>query len=193
MEEELTYSVLIASSSQKFNASIQQLLPVTRYNPIYYAEDIATATREWSQRTYNFVIINSPLKDNLGTQFAIQTASTRGTIVLLITPADTLASTTDLVLPHGVFTLAKPLTVPLLTTALAWMAAAFQRLHLTEIHTISIENKIDEMRLVNRAKWLLISELKMDEPHAHRYIEKQAMDLCISKRQVAEQIIRTYS
>ena len=38
-----------------------------------------------------------------------------------------------------------------------------------------------------------ISELKMDEPEAHRYIEKQAMDQCISKRQVAQNIIKTYS
>ena len=52
---------------------------------------------------------------------------------------------------------------------------------------------MEEIRLVNRAKWLLISELKMDEPQAHRYIEKQAMDMCVSKRRVAEEIIRTYS
>ena len=32
----------------------------------------------------------------------------------------------------------------------------------------------------------------MTEPEAHRYIEKQAMDLRISKREAAENIIRTY-
>ena len=52
---------------------------------------------------------------------------------------------------------------------------------------------MNEIRLINRAKWLLISEVKMDEPAAHRYIEKQAMDRCISKREVAEDIIKTYS
>ena len=51
---------------------------------------------------------------------------------------------------------------------------------------------MNEIRLVNRAKWLLISELKMTESDAHRYIEKQAMDLRISKREVAENVIRTY-
>ncbi|MBP5238504.1 MAG: ANTAR domain-containing protein, partial [Clostridia bacterium] len=30
------------------------------------------------------------------------------------------------------------------------------------------------------------------EPDAHRYIEKQAMDRCISKQSVAEEIIKTY-
>jgi len=51
---------------------------------------------------------------------------------------------------------------------------------------------MNEIRLVNRAKWLLISELKMTEPDAHRYIEKQAMDRCVSKRRIAEEIIKTY-
>ena len=51
---------------------------------------------------------------------------------------------------------------------------------------------MEEIRLVNRAKWLLISELKMSENDAHKYIEKQAMDRCITRRAMAESIIRTY-
>ena len=62
-----------------------------------------------------------------------------------------------------------------------------------EKKTLSIEEKMEEIRIVNRAKWLLISELKMDEQGAHRYIEKQAMDRCVSKKVVAEEIIKTYS
>lgn len=78
-------------------------------------------------------------------------------------------------------------------TALGWMASARERLRRAEKKTISIEEKMEEIRIVNRAKWLLISEIKMDEPNAHRYIEKQAMDRCVSKRAIAEEIIRTYS
>lgn len=47
-------------------------------------------------------------------------------------------------------------------------------------------------RLVNREKWLLIECLSMAEAVAHHYIEKQAMDLRISRREVAENIIKTY-
>ena len=63
----------------------------------------------------------------------------------------------------------------------------------SEKKALSIEEKMEEIRIVNRAKWLLISELKMDEQGAHRYIEKQAMDRCISKRIVSEEIIKTYA
>ena len=51
---------------------------------------------------------------------------------------------------------------------------------------------MEEIRLVNRAKWLLIGELNMTEQEAHRYIEKQAMDRCVTKRVIAEQILSTY-
>ena len=54
------------------------------------------------------------------------------------------------------------------------------------------EEKMKEIRLVNRAKWVLIDELKMSEADAHRYIEKQAMDRCVSRREIAEEIISTY-
>ena len=99
----------------------------------------------------------------------------------------------DKVAEHGVFTLPKPISRQTIMTALGWMASARERLRRAEKKTLSIEEKMEEIRIVNRAKWLLISEIKMDEPNAHRYIEKQAMDRCVSKRAIAEEIIRTYS
>ena len=93
---------------------------------------------------------------------------------------------------HGVFTLPKQTSKPTLLTAINWMSSARERLRKTEKKTLSIEEKMEEIRIVNRAKWILIRELKLDEPEAHRYIEKQAMDRCVSKREVAEKIIKTY-
>ena len=51
---------------------------------------------------------------------------------------------------------------------------------------------MEEIRIVNKAKWALIENLKMSEEDAHRYIEKQAMDERTTKRIIAENIIRTY-
>ena len=48
------------------------------------------------------------------------------------------------------------------------------------------------MGLIDRAKCVLIQVLGMTEPQAHRYIEKQAMDMRVSKRQVAEELLKTY-
>ena len=98
----------------------------------------------------------------------------------------------DKLVPRGVFLLQKPVSKPIFQAASGWLISTRERIRKTEKKTLSIEEKMNEIRTVNRAKWLLISQLKMSEPDAHRYIEKQAMDLCVSKRQVAEEIIKTY-
>ncbi|MBP5730223.1 MAG: ANTAR domain-containing protein, partial [Clostridia bacterium] len=98
----------------------------------------------------------------------------------------------DRLAEHGVFLMQKPVSRQAFQLAAGWLVSARERVRRTERKTQSIEAKMNEIRLVNRAKWLLISELKMTEPDAHRYIEKQAMDRCVSKRQIAEEIIKTY-
>ncbi|MBQ6206986.1 MAG: ANTAR domain-containing protein, partial [Oscillospiraceae bacterium] len=70
--------------------------------------------------------------------------------------------------------------------------AVRERLRMSEKKRASVEEKIEEIRLVNRAKWRLIERLGMNEADAHRYIEKQAMNQRVSRRKVAESILLTY-
>ena len=191
--KERVYSVLIVSASEKLNIALSDLLPESHYQPIRTVSSISAAGRAWSERSYDFVIINSPLPDDTGIRFAIDTAVSAGVVVLLLVRAELHDDVRDKVVEHGVYTLAKPLSRPVVSLALDWMATNRERLRKLEKKTLSVEEKMEEIRLVNRAKWLLISELKMDEPQAHRYIEKQAMDRCVPKREVAEEIIKTYS
>ena len=191
--KERVYSVLIVSASEKLNIALSDLLPESHYQPIRTVSSISAAGRAWSERSYDFVIINSPLPDDTGIRFAIDTAVSAGVVVLLLVRAELHDDVRDKVVEHGVYTLAKPLSRPVISLALDWMATNRERLRKLEKKTLSVEEKMEEIRLVNRAKWLLISELKMDEPQAHRYIEKQAMDRCVPKREVAEEIIKTYS
>ena len=73
------------------------------------------------------------------------------------------------------------------------MASARERLRVMERSAATVEEKMEEIRLVNRAKWLLIECLSMSEAEAHRYIEKQAMDRCVTRREIARGIIQTYA
>lgn len=191
--KERVYSVLIVSSKSPVNTALSQLLPDVRYSPVLSVPNISAARRLLSEQHFDHIIINAPLADEVGTRFAIDAASTSGTVVLLLVPSEHHADILDKVGEHGVFTLAKPTPLAVLTIALEWMSSARERLRRSEKTTLSVEAKMEEIRLVNRAKWQLIASLNMDEPQAHRYIEKQAMDRCISKRAVAEEILRTYS
>lgn len=191
--KERIYSVLIVSAAENINTALAALLPESQYAPVNTVASISAAKRALVERQYDFIIINSPLPDDIGTRFAIDVCNSKGAVVLLMVRSELHDEIYDKVAEHGVFTLPKPTSRPTLTTAFGWMASARERLRKSEKKSLSIEEKMEEIRIVNRAKWLLISEIKMDEAQAHRYIEKQAMDRCVSKREVAETIIKTYT
>ena len=191
--KERVYSVLVVSAAEKLNSALVSVLPESHYQPVKVVSSVNAAKRAWSERSYDYVIVNSPLPDDPGTRFAIDTQDSKGSVALLLVRAELYDEVREKVVGHGVFTLAKPFSRPLFTLSLDWMESARERLRNLEKKSLSFEEKMEEIRLVNRAKWLLISELNMDEPQAHRYIEKQAMDRCVSKKEVAEDIIKTYS
>lgn len=191
--EKRVYSVLVVSVAENFNTALNELLPESNYAPVYTVSSVSAAKRTLAERAFDFVIINAPLPDDTGSRFAIDICKAGNSIVMLLARTELHAEMHDKVSYHGVFTLPKPTSKSMINTALGWMASARERLRGFEKKTLSIEEKMEEIRIVNRAKWLLINELKMDEPEAHRYIEKQAMDCCVSKREVAEEIIKTYT
>ena len=185
---ERVYSVLLVSSSESLNAALSELLPVSVFTS-ETASDVSAAKRAFAQRAYDIVIVNSPLPDDPGIRFAIDAGNGGETVSLLLLRSETYEDVTARVSTYGVFTLRKPLSKTLVQTALSWLIAARERLRKTEKRTQTLEEKMEEIRLVNRAKWLMIDRHGMDEPTAHRYIEKLAMDRCVTRRVIAEEII----
>lgn len=190
--QERVYSVLLVSSSDSFNTVAAELLPPSAYQPMYTVSSVSEAKRCLSERGYDFVIINAPLPDESGIRFATDCCRSQSAVLLLV-KNDTYAEIHYKVSEHGVFTLPKPTSRVMLLQALDWMAGIRERLRKMEKKTSSIEERMKEIRIINRAKCLLISELKMSEPEAHHYIEKNAMDNCIPKIEAAENIIKIYS
>jgi len=190
--QEKTYCVLVVSSTESFGTSMAPLLPPTDYYPVVYARSSAEAQRLLAENSYDIVIINTPLSDDFGLRLASYVSSNTTAGVLLLVKSDRYTETSAKMLSYGVMTLPKPTSSQMLTQTLGVLCATRERLRRMEEKQLSVEQKMEEIRLVNRAKWLLIETLGMSESDAHRYIEKQAMDLRISKAQVAKNIIHTY-
>ena len=175
--KEYVYSVLVASSSEKFNTSLMTMLPQKSYEPVDIVHSINHARRKSSERHYDLVIINTPLPDDFGRKFAIDLCEHNNTVVVLLVRNEIYDEIYDKVLEYGVLTLRKPTSSTILNQALDWMCMIKHRLAHLEI---------------NRAKWALIEACHMTEESAHRYIEKQAMDRCVTRREIAERILQTY-
>lgn len=190
--KERVYSILILSSPGSFSSAFSGLLVPSRYAPVHTVTSVSAAKRLLAETSFDFIIVNSPLSDETGVRFAMDASMSRQSAVLLIVKSDIHATLHDKVAEYGVFTLPKPISKSTLLYALGWMESAREHLRLFEKKSLSIEEKMAEIRLINKAKWLLIRELNMTEPDAHHYIEKQAMNQCISKKIVAERILKTY-
>ena len=124
-------------------------------------------------------------------QLALDLSNSRNCCVALLVPGDSFDLVNEQVEDAGVLTLSKPCTAQQLRQAAAMMSATRFKLADLEQKTATLEEKMEEIRLVNRAKWMLIERRGMDEATAHRYIEKLAMDARQTRRLVAQTLIRS--
>lgn len=190
--QEKVYSVLVVSTSDKFLASVSPLLPEASFSPVDRADSVSKAKRRLVDKSYDILLINSPLPDEDGCKLAIDFCGVSNGVALLFVSRelyhDFYAKTVD----FGVMTVPTPTSVQVVAQSLDYTRAVIERLKKFNRTVSTVQEKMKEIRIVNRAKWVLIEVLKMTEEDAHRYIEKQAMDRCISKTAVAENIINTY-
>lgn len=185
------YGILLVSVSEQFSRSLLSILPESSYSPVVCVASVADAKRRLLERMFDVVIVNTPLPDEFGTEFVFDVCSEGGTCALIFVRAEYFPEVNAKAIPHGVLTLTKPSSGQLILQSLGILCSVRERLRMMEQKMTSVEEKMQEIRIVNRAKMLLIEQLKMTEPEAHRYIEKQAMDRCVTRRTIAESIIAT--
>ena len=189
--EQRVYHALIVSRSESFNKEIGSLLGVEQFKKDY-ADSAGEARRRLLERTYDFIIINSPLGDEFGSRLGMDASDSPGTVAVLFAMSDVYEEIVHKTSARGVFIIKKPASRSVVTQSLSLLISARERLRAVSKKAVKAEDKLDEIRVVNRAKWLLIDSEDMSESDAHRYIEKSAMDAVITKKQAAQIIIERY-
>jgi two-component system, response regulator PdtaR len=85
--------------------------------------------------------------------------------------------------------LVKPFTKDDLVPAIEMAVSRFAELHMLETEVADLTERLETRKLVDRAKGILQQQLDLSEPESFRWIQKTAMDLRLSMRQVAEGVI----
>lgn len=185
-----TYSTLLVSSSPKFAAVFSPFVTGTRYEKVQVSTSASAARRLLSNRSFDLVILNTPLIDESGIQFAGDIAAKSASVVLVFVPAEKYSEILPALTLQGVYLIPKQTSTQMIQQAMDWLITTRERLRGFEKKEQSLSDKMGEIRLVNRAKWILISEKGFSEDEAHHYIERQAMNQCVTRRVIAEQILR---
>ena len=185
------YRVLVAGANDKLGESIAALLPKNEYEPPVFAASVGEIRRLALESTMDLVVLNTPLKDEFGTRLALDLAD-YNIAVLLMVQGDVFDQVCYKVEDYGVLTLAKPVSRQSFYTAVKLLTAMRAKMLRMEKKNQALQEKMQDIRTINRAKWLLITNLQMTEDESHYHIEKKAMNSRLSRRKAAEEIIRTY-
>jgi AmiR/NasT family two-component response regulator len=85
--------------------------------------------------------------------------------------------------------LVKPFTKNDLVPAIEMAVSRFTELHMLESEVADLSERLETRKAVDRAKGILQEQLSLSEPESFRWIQKTAMDLRLSMKQVAEGVI----
>ena len=189
MKDRRQHDILIISSSEKMAESVARALSDGRYRVVEVRKNAASAKRELNERTYDVAIINMPLTDEPGTELAIDISERYSTGVIIIASSEISEDVAEKVTDFGIIVISKPATKRAVSRSVRLVCALQDKLSGAVKQVQTLEEKMEEIRVVNRAKWRLIDEQGMSEDDAHRYIGKLAMDRCVSRREIAEEIL----
>ena len=185
--EDCARSALIVSASDQFDTIAKKSL--TRFITIETRKSGALARRATLERDYDLVIINGPLPDENGIELSLDIAERNNGNVLLVIPQDNYEDILDQVTDQCVLVITKPSPKGRLDKAIRLMVAIRNKQYVLENKLASVQEKLEEQRVVNKAKLLLIEKKHMSEDDAHKYIGKLAMNNGVSRKYAAERLL----
>ena len=183
---------LIVCDNEKGTAFYKSFLKENGIIDVMIVDNGPLAKRTLSDYDFDLCLINGPLGGKIGADLAIDMAERNVCQIILFVKAEYLEEVTSQVEDYGVITVSKPINKQLFWQALKLAKVAQRRITMAQKQSAKLERKLEDLKIISRAKLLLIVNEDISEEEAHKYIEKQAMDLRLSRVQLAKEIIRKY-
>lgn len=185
------FRVLLISSSKNFSASIINALAHEPYE-ISVIDTIQKAKRLVIEKDFDILIINAPVVDDFGIDFAIDEALRDISGILFFVNAKYEAEIYYKTYQYGILTLVKPTTYGILLQSLRLLSSSQMKKEMLFEKKADLKSRLEDIKIINTAKLLLIEHKQISEDEAHKYIERRAMDLRVSKIRIANEIIDEY-
>lgn len=184
-----SHTVLVVTKDSKISSQISAMLIAPMFET-QVVDDFNEARRLCGERNFNIVIAD--FADGEGTDFAVDISSSLSTI-LLLTPPQFFEQISYKVEGYGILTITSPFDSFYFYNMIKIAIAVQFKIQVLSSQTVKLKEKMEEIRLVNRAKMLLMQNKSMTEQESHRYLEKTAMDTGRKRTAVAEEIIKEFN
>lgn len=183
--------VLIVSSNPKAMQVFSELVVSCISAELFCAESCGEARRFLAAQDFALVVILTPLPEEFGYDLARACLQSTAGVILVVRDELERGASYKLC-EEGIFVFCLSMGKRMFAYASFLMLSLHRRLAGGTPKEARLQQKMNEIRLVDRAKCLLIQYDRLTEEEAHRYIEKSAMDRRCSKREIAEEILRRY-
>ena len=183
---------LVATAGEKGRSQWEKLLQEAGFLEVAFAASGGEARRLLLSGDWEVLVVNAPLPDEFGHQLAMDAAD-EGTGVLLAVKSEQWEEISEQASSFGVLTLGKPFSRGMFSQAVGLLLASQAKAQRYRAENEKLRQKLEELRIVSRAKCLLVEYLHLNEEEAHKYPERQAMEERKTRRAVAEEILREYS
>ena len=185
-------SALIVSHAKKAIDYFSETLRTDSCEKIVALASCGEARRLLLEQDFDLVIINAPLQDETGESLSKHIAAKGVSQVILVVKSEYFDEISAATENEGVLVVAKPLNSTIFWATVKLAKSTFIRLKKMQTENSKLKQKIEDIRMIDRAKCILISHLNISEQDAHRVIEKQAMDMRTTRRAIAEEVLKTY-
>ena len=181
---------LIVSAGANSNEYLCARLTELGYTRPLIVPSGAEARRRMLESDFELIVVNAPLPDEFGHDLcATAVEKTDAGVVFLVKAA---AAEQLPMSEQGVLLVCKPFSNTLFLQAIHMAAASNHRLQVLRQENARMQEKLQQVRLVSRAKCWLTAARGMSEAEAHRYIEKNAMDTRRDRAEIAQEILDSY-
>lgn len=184
--------VLIISTPKQASDTLYDIIKPLNFSSYDYAASGNEARRKLDITDYDLTIINTPLSDEFGTELVLDIAEKSLSAILILVKSDIKEQVQDKISITGAYVLGKPINKQVLLESVPFVLNSKHIIATLREQNKALKRKLDDVKMIERAKFSLIKYLGLDEQQAHRYIQKQAMDLRVSPRIVADNILKTY-
>jgi response regulator NasT len=181
--------VVIAEDEALIRMDLAEMLAEQGYDVVGQAADGARAVELAEELRPDLVILDVKMPVLDGIAAAERIAGQRIAPVVILT-AFSQRELVERARDAGAMAyLVKPFSPSDLVPAIEMAVSRFTELHALEQEVADLNDRLETRKLVDRAKSVLQSDLGLAEPDAFRWIQKTAMDLRLSMREVADGVV----
>jgi response regulator NasT len=182
-------SVVIAEDEALIRMDLAEMLTEEGYDVVGQAGDGARAIELAESLRPDLVILDVKMPVLDGIAAAERIAGQRIAPVVILTAfsqRDLVERARD---AGAMAYLVKPFSKGDLVPAIEMAVSRYSELTMLEREVADLHERLETRKAVERAKSVLQDQLELSEPEAFRWIQKTAMDLRLSMRQVADGVV----